>query len=161
MTNFSQQIASFTNYGVYSYQFDSVGNKILNSSSSIFQQVYFRLPIGNSNYNNSKILLFYDPTFTEFIPSTLSGLMASSSFSQAALDQIDTITYKNIQLQNQLQTLISVSEMNTGSADVQSIKNTIINLRIQSGQGRVVSDFNTVYPYSPLSIEQQNPPLTL
>ncbi len=52
MTDFSQQIASFTDYGIYQYQFDNVGNVILNPSSSTFQQVYFSLPFGNFTYNN-------------------------------------------------------------------------------------------------------------
>ena len=161
MTDFSQQVASFINYGVYNYQFDNVGNEILNPSSSIFQQVYFNLPLGNFVYNNSKVLSFYDPTFTEFVPapptsSTSSSI--SSSFPQAAVDQINAITYQNIQLQNQLNDVVASSSVNTSSADMQAIENTIINLRIQLGQGSVPNDFQDIFPYMPISIEQQNPP---
>jgi uncharacterized protein YkwD len=156
MADFSQQIASFINYGTYNYQFDSVGNEILNQSSSIFQQVYFTLPLGNFTYNNSKVLSFYNPTFTEFIPISSTGLV--SSFSQAAIDQINQITYQNTQLQNQLSAVVASSSMNSSSADMQSIENTIINLRIQLGQGSVPSDFQSVYPYLPVQLEQQNPP---
>jgi hypothetical protein len=48
--------------------------------------------------------------------------------------------------------------MDSSSADMQSIENTIINLRIQLGQGSVPNDFQTVYPYLPVQLEQQNPP---
>jgi hypothetical protein len=158
MADFSQQIAGFINYGTYNYQFDSVGNEILNQSSSIFQQVYFTLPLGNFVYNNSKALSFYNPTFTEFVPVPATGSSISSSFPQAAIDQINKITYQNTQLQSQLNAVVASSSMNSSSADMQSIENTIINLRIQLGQGSVPNDFQSVYPYLPIQLEQQNPP---
>ena len=158
MTDFSQQIADFTNNGTYEYLFDSEGNEIVNPSSSVFQQIYFALPLGNYVYNESKISSFYDSTFTEFIPvTTTSG--STSVFPQEAIDQINTITYQNAQLQSQLQNLISTSNMNSGSADAQSIQNTITNLRIQLGQGLTASDFENTYPYLPIPLESQNPTL--
>lgn len=157
MTDFSQQIANFTNNGEYNYLFDSVGNEIVNPSSSVFQQVYFALPLGNYDYNESKISSFYNSTFTEFIPTTFTS--SASPFPQDAIDQINTITYKNTQLQNQLQDLISTSTMNSGSADAQSIEDTIINLRVQLGQGSTISDFEPTYPYLPIPLELKNVPL--
>ena len=71
MTDFSQQIENFKQYGTYDYVFDSVGNEVLNPSSSIFQQVYFALPLGDCNYNESKILSFYNPNIF-----TLSSLIS-------------------------------------------------------------------------------------
>ena len=159
MTNFSQEIVNFTNYGTYNYIFDDVGNQILNPSSSVFQQVYFVLPTVNYSYNNSKILSFYDPTFTEFTPNIPTTTLIST-FSQEATDQINSITLQNTQLQSQLISLIANSEQNTGSANQQSIKNTIINLRIQLGQGSSTNDFQSIYPYFPNSIEMSNPPLS-
>jgi len=161
MTDFSQQIASFINYGTYNYRFDSIGNEILNQSSSIFQQVYFNLPLGNFVYNNSKVLSFYNPTFTEFVPASPTSSTSaslSSSFPQAAIDQINAITYQNTQLQSQLNSVVASSSINTSSADIQSIENTIINLRIQLGQGSVPNDFQDIYPYLPIPPEQKNPP---
>jgi len=102
MTDFSQQIANFINYGTYNYKLDEVGNEILNPSSSIFQQVYFSLPLGNYVYSNSKILSFYDPQFIEFIPITPTSIVESSSFSQETIDKINAITNENQQLQGQL-----------------------------------------------------------
>ncbi len=160
MTDFSQQIADFTNNGVYDYLFDSVGNEIVNPSSSVFQQVYFSIPLGNYVYNESRISSFYNSTFTEFIPTVpTSSSSPLSAFPQDAIDQINAMTYQNVQLQNQLQNLISTSNMNSGSADAQSIQNTIIALRIQLGQGSVASDFGDTYPYLPIPLESQNPTL--
>ena len=119
MTDFSQQIADFTNNGVYDYLFDSVGNEIVNPSSSVFQQVYFSIPLGNYVYNESRISAFYNSTFTEFIPTvpTSSSSSSLSAFPQDAIDQINPMTYQNVQLQNQLQNLISTSNMNSGSTN--------------------------------------------
>ena len=158
MTDFSQQISNFTNNGTYNYLFDVVGNEIINPSSSVFQQVYFSIPIVNYIYDDSKISTFYDSTFTEFIP-TASGSVSPSAFPQDAIDQINAITYQNVQLQNQLQTVVASNVMNSGSADVQSMKDTIINLRIQLGQGSTSSDFGNTYPYLPIPLELQNPTL--
>lgn len=157
MADFSQQIADFTTFGTYVYVFDDVGNEILNASSSTFQQVYFALPLGNYVLDSSKILSFYNPTFTEFVPTTQTNNSMSISPS-AANDQINNLTFQNSQLQNQLNSVIANSAMNSGSADIQSIKNIITSLRIQLGQGTVTSDFNENFPYLPLSLDQKNAP---
>lgn len=151
MADFSIEISNYKNYGTYIYKFDDVGNELLNPSSSIFQQVYFVLPFGNVVYNNSKIASFYDPTFKEFVPITSSGNV--SVFPQEAIDQINAITDDNIQLQNQLLSLIGNSEQNSSAADASLVKNIIISLRIQLGQGTTTSDFDTVFPYMPIPVE--------
>ncbi len=155
MADFSQELKNFKQYGTYDYIFDSVGNEVLNPSSSIFQQVYFSLPLSNYNYNESKILSFYNPTFTEFVPTFITSSASSSSFSQEAIDAINALTYQNTLLQNQVGVMIDMGTVDTSSADQQSIKNTIINLRIQNGQGVVPSDFQDTYPYLPIPFEQQ------
>lgn len=151
MADFSVQIANYKNYGIYIYKFDSVGNELLNPSSSIFQQVYFSLPFVNIEYDNSKLLSFYDPTFKEFIPITSSQEL--SVFPQAAIDEINAITYDNLQLQNQLQALVNASEQNTSIADILMIKNIIISLRIQLKQGASAADFYTTFPYNSIPVE--------
>lgn len=157
MTDFSQQVKNFTNYGIYNYKFDDVGNEILNPQSTVFQQVYLAMPITNVVYNNNRVLSFYDPTFTEFIPAPPTS-SAASVFPQEAIDQINAITYQNVQLQGQLESLIAGITADSSSADIQSIKNTIINLRTQLGQGSFETDFQSEYPYLPIALEQQNPP---
>ena len=47
----TKQINDFTSYGIYDYKFDSVGNQLLNPSSSIFQENYLALPLNNVYYN--------------------------------------------------------------------------------------------------------------
>lgn len=157
MVDFSQQVTKFRNDGIYNYQFDNVGNEIINASSSIFQQVYFSLPLGNFVYNNSKITSFYDVSFTEFLPIS-SSTITSSAFSQEAIDQINLIKLQNQDLQNQLNSIVGTTQMDSGSADTQAIKNIILELRIKLGQGITLSDFQTIFPYSPIPLESMPTP---
>jgi len=64
---FEKDIDNFQRYGTYTYKYDEVGNVIFNSSSNDFSEVYLGLPILNFVYDDSKVLNFYNPTFTEFI----------------------------------------------------------------------------------------------
>ncbi len=154
MADFTQQIKNFQSYGTYNYLFDEVGNEVLNPSSSIFQQVYFSLPLNNYIYDNSKILSFNDPAFVEFVPQATASISASA-FPQEAIDQINQITAENVALQGQLDALVAASTQNSSSADAQSIKDTILGLRIQLGQGSSSVDFSSVYPYTPISLENK------
>ena len=153
MADFSQQIKNFVTYGTYNYVFDEVGNEVLNPSSSVFQQVYFALPLSNYNYYNSKILSFYDPTFTEFVPPEVPA--SSSAFPQEAIDQINQITLENLALQSQLDALVEATTQNSSSAELQSVKDTILTLRMQLGQGNSANDFDSEYPYQPISLENR------
>ena len=153
MADFSVQIRNFKNNGTYDYLFDSVGNEILNPSSSIFQQNYISFPTVNYDYDNLKIASFYNPTFTEFIPQQSTSSV--STISQAIADHIDSITQQNETLQNQLDTLISRSETNSTSADIQMIKDIILTLRIQLGQGTSAIDFYTDFPYLPIPLDKR------
>ena len=157
MANFTLQISNFTNNGTYNYAFDNVGNEILNPSSSIFQQVYFALPLNDYYYNENKVLSFYTPTFTEFVPVATTSTSSVVS-SEATNDLIASITLQNTQLQDQLNNLIASSQINSSSAYMQAVENIIVNLRIQLGQGSTPSDFDNVFPYNPLPLEMSNPP---
>lgn len=153
--SFSFQISNFTNYGTYDYKFDDVGNEILNPSSSTFQQVYFALPLSNFAYNEDKILSFYNPEFTEFIPTTPT---TASVFPQDVTNLIASMALQNQQLQDQLNNLIVSSQVNSGSAYLQAVKNIILGLRIQLGQGSSLNDFQNTFPYAPIPLEMINPP---
>jgi len=153
MFDFTSQIANFKNNGAYSYNFDEVGNEILNPSSSMFQQHFIAFPMANSDYNNSKIQSFYNPTFTEFVPQSATG--SASTLPQEIIDQINEITQRNQILSNQLDTLIAKSEITSTEADIQLVRDTILTLRIQAGQGKTATDFSNEFPYSPIPIDQR------
>ena len=154
MIDFALQITNFEKYGTYNYRFDEVGNVILNPSSSIFQQNYLSIPLSNINYNNDKISSFYDITFTEFAQPVKTNVTASTSIE--IIDQLNSVTIKNQELQNRLDTLILENEQNNSAASIQSVRDIIIPLRIQLGQGFSSANFQSEFPYLPLSVEEQD-----
>ena len=152
MADFSKDIAQFQQNGTYTYKFDESGNLYFNSSSSDFSQVYLKLPLTNVVYNKSKIEKFYDPTFQEFIPTTV--VTASAVNVDDLQAQLGVIQQENITLKSQLDTIISQSETTSASSDSQVVKQIILELRIALGQGRVAANFSNTFPYAPLVLPQ-------
>lgn len=153
MIDFTVQVNNFEKHGTFNYRFDEAGNIILNPSSSTFQQHYLSLPLSNINYNNSKIVSFYKPTFTEFVaPLTSSTNMTSTDIA----DQINSLTAQNQELQDRLDNVIALNELSDSAANIQAVKDIIIALRIQIGQGFSTSDFQSDFPYLPIPVEQQD-----
>ncbi len=154
MADFALQISNFEKYGTFNYRFDEAGNVILNPSSSIFQQNFLSLPLSNVNYNSAKVNSFYDSTFTEFTkPETTNN---TSSLPTDVVDQINSITAQNTELQSKLDTLIAQSELDNTAANQQAVKDIILGLRIQLGQGFSSDDFETDFPYLPIPLEQKD-----
>ena len=149
MTNFSQQIVNFKTYGTYTYEFDEVGNMVFNSSSANFSQNYLALPLDNFVYDNSKILGFYDPTFTEFVSVSQSVLPQENVDLLVVQSQLEAEVAKNTDLINQLNNLILQTETTVGPNQT-AIQQVILELRKQLGQGRVDSDFSPDFPYAPI-----------
>ena len=154
MVDFKIQVANFEKYGSFNFKFDEAGNVILNPSSSIFQQFYIALPLSLVNYNNTKITSFYDVVFTEFTPA-ISG-SSTGSLPNDIADQINDLEAQNADLQDRLDNLIAQSELDNSTANVQLVKDIIIALRIQIGQGETVDDFQLDFPYLPLSLEERD-----
>lgn len=154
MASFALQVANFEKYGTFNYKFDEAGNVILNPSSSVFQQLFIALPLTLVNYNDTKVTSFYDVEFTEFVPA-MSG-SATGSLPNDVADQINDLQAQNAELEGRIDNLIAQSELDNSAANTQLVKDILIGLRIQLGQGSTSDDFQTEFPYLPLSIEQQD-----
>jgi hypothetical protein len=147
-TKFSQEITDFERYGTYVYKSDEVGNVVFNSSSNDFSHVYLSLPLSNFVYDNSKVVSFYDPTFTEFVPPTT----VSSDISAEQLQgDLEAAQQENAMLTEQLNSLIAVNESTPSLSEQMASKQVILELRRSLGQGRVDSDFSGDFPYAPLN----------
>ena len=146
---FSQDITNFQRYGTYTYKSDEVGNAVFNSSSTDFSQVYFALSLPNFLYDETKLVSFYDPTFTEFIPQTDT---ASVDVFQIQGD-LDAERQKNQELTQQLEAVIALNESTPSVSDKEASKQVILELRKMLGQGRVDSDFSEDFPYTPVQKE--------
>jgi hypothetical protein len=154
MASFALQISNFEKYGTFSYRFDEVGNVILNPSSSIFQQHFIDIPLSNVNYDNTKITSFYDVEFTEFTKPVSANI--SSSVPTDVMDQINNLTDQNAQLTDRLNNLIAQSELDNSAANQQLVRDIILPLRIQLGQGTSAADFQTDFPYLPIPVDQRD-----
>ena len=148
MLDFLQQINDFTSRGVYNYRFDEVGNLILNPLSPIFQQHFFAFQLRDVVYNNEKILSFYNPSFTEFQATTTASLNAAAIEMQ---QEIDAVNQQNTELQGKLDILLSNVAPDSTQSDQKQIKDVIIDLRVNLGQGKTSADFGTEFPYMPLN----------
>jgi len=150
---FEVEIEQFERFGTYTYSFDKYGNIVLNASSSIFSQYYISLPINNFLYDNKKIESFYNPNFEEFLPTTPESTEAdiSASVDVADLEQeVSKLSEENKSLTQQIEDLIARSEQDSAAADAEAIKQVILSLRIQAGEGKTEKDFETEFPYVPL-----------
>jgi hypothetical protein len=147
---FSQDITNFQRYGTYSYEYDEVGNVIFNSASNDFSQVYLAFPLPNFVYDTTKIVSFYDPTFTEFVPPTTT--VAAPDAEQLQGD-LEAAQQTNAELVKQLDDLIAVNESTPSLADQTAAKQVILELRKSLGEGRVDSDFSSDFPYMPVKKE--------
>jgi hypothetical protein len=154
MTDFNKQILEFEQYGTFTYKYDEVGNVVMNSSSVDFAQNYLAFPLDNFVYNNSKILGFYDPVFSEFIPTSQTEEQQVTIDVTALQDELDVEKAKNAALTDQLNSIIAESG-NTSGPDPSATQQVVLELRKQLGQGRVDSDFSVDFPYSPV-IKQTN-----
>lgn len=145
---FEKDIDNFQRYGTYTYKYDEVGNVIFNSSSNDFSEVYLGLPILNFVYDNSKVLNFYNPTFTEFIVKEDTLKITETNF-QKIQNDLEAEKAQNLELTNKLNKLIE--EQDSKPPDqTEAAKQVILELRKSLGQGRVDSDFSSDFPYSPL-----------
>lgn len=157
MSDFSKQITLYQQLGTYNYSFDQFGNIILDPSSSVFGENYLSLPLKNFSYDSNKMASFYDPNFVEFIPTTASPFTSSVEFSGSATisssvdvtDEVSRLTEENRSLTEQLNTLISRSEQDGSVATDESIRQVIVDLRIQIGEGTTSEDFEEEFPYGP------------
>ena len=148
---FSQEITNFQRYGAYTYAYDSVGNVIFDSSSNNFSQVYLGLSLPNFLYDNAKLLNFYDPAFTEFIPQPSEPTVSPEV--EQIQSELDAVTAQNTDLTKQLEDLIAINESTPSVADQAAAKEVILELRKSLGQGRVDSDFDITFPYAPVRKE--------
>ena len=113
-----------------------------------------KLPLTNVVYDNAKIEKFYDPTFTEFVPTTSSVEITSSV--DALTQQLNIISQENTGLKSQLDDVIAQNNTVSNASDSQVVKQVILELRKALGQGRIDANFSDTFPYAPLTRQQPN-----
>jgi hypothetical protein len=147
MSGFSSEIFDFQKNGNYNYVFDEGGNLIFQPSSSNFNQTFVSLPLTNYYYDDVKIKSFYNLEFSEFTVSKVVDVGNNSTV------EVQQLSQENIELKDRLEKLTEISNLNITESERLAIKQIILELRVQLGQGIVNEDFSPEFPYLPVKIE--------
>ena len=143
------EVSSFKNFGTFTNNTDSFGN--LQLVYSVAQSVngnvnYVKVPLKTFVYNENKIVDSNSSDFTELqTPETQQKQNIND-----VLQQYNELLAENRILNQTVNELVEKYENNDDKQVIDAQKNTIINLRIQLGQGKVPSDFSDDFPFLPL-----------
>jgi hypothetical protein len=145
----TDEVSSFKNFGTFTNNLDSFGNfqLVFSVAQSINGNVnYVKVPLKTFVYNENKIIDANTADFTE-----LQTVQQQEKRNVAeVLDQYNTLLEENRILNQTVNELVEKYENNDDKQVIAEQKKTIINLRIQLGQGNVPSDFADDFPFLPL-----------
>jgi len=143
------EVSAFKNFGTFTNNTDTFGN--LQLVYSVAQSVngnvnYVKVPLKTFVYNENKIVDSNSSDFTELqTPETQQKQNINE-----VLQQYNELLAENRILNETVNSLVEKYENNDDKQVIDAQKNTIINLRIQLGQGKVPSDFSDDFPFLPL-----------
>jgi hypothetical protein len=143
------EVAAFKSFGTFTNNTDTFGN--LQLVYSVAQSVngnvnYVKVPLKTFVYNENKIVDSNSSDFTELqTPETQQKQNINE-----VLQQYNELLAENRILNETVNSLVEKYENNDDKQVIDAQKNTIINLRIQLGQGKVPSDFSDDFPFLPL-----------
>jgi hypothetical protein len=143
------EVATFKSFGTFTNNTDTFGN--LQLVYSVAQSVngnvnYVKVPLKTFVYNENKIVDSNSSDFTELqTPETQQKQNINE-----VLQQYNELLAENRILNETVNSLVEKYENNDDKQVIDAQKNTIINLRIQLGQGKVPSDFSDDFPFLPL-----------
>lgn len=145
-----KDLQTFRDTGVFSNNFDSFGNLQLafnRQDPSNGKYYYSNTLLKTLEYNIDKIL---DTNSTEF--SELQSIAQQQTQDVAVLLQkYNEQLAENRILNETVNALVEKYENSDDKQVIAAMKNQIINLRIQLGQGNVPSDFSDAFPFPPLT----------
>ena len=121
-------ISQFKDFGIFENNIDEFGNV-------------------NINYNENKIKDTSDVEFSELV-STQSDEQQDISM---ILNEYNVTLAENRNLNEIVNQLIDKYENNNDKSVINAMKNQIIDLRIQLGQGNYASDFQDTFPFLPIA----------
>ena len=143
-------IQKFKDFGMFANNFDDYGN--LKQVYSVTQSVsgslnYVNVPLKTFVYNEDKIL---DTNPTDFTELQTKEIVDTRNIN-TVIEQYNNAIAENRILNETINELVSKYEGSDDKQVIAAMKNEIINLRIQLGQGNVPSDFGDDYPFLPLT----------
>lgn len=143
-------IQKFRESGQFTNNIDNFGNfKLIYDQNKIEDGKYYytNLQLNTFEYNEEKIK---DTNSTEF-----SELETPQSQETRDIDSIlqkynESIAENKI-LNETVNTLVEKYENSDDKQVIEAMRKQIVDLRIQLGQGNVVSDFNSEFPFLPIT----------
>lgn len=140
---------NFRNFGQFENNFDLYGNDqlVFNADQATDGKFfYIKLDTRTLTYNEEKIL---DSNSTSFDELQTTQAEEKRDVNQI-LNAYNTLLDENRILNQTVNDLVEKYENNDDKQVISEQQKTIINLRIQLGQGKVPSDFSDDFPYLPL-----------
>lgn len=145
----TDEVSTFKNFGTFTNNLDSFGNYqlVFSVAQSVNGNVnYVKVPLKTFIYNENKIVDANTVEFTEL----QSVQQEEKRNVDELLTQYNTLIEENRILNQTVNGLVEKYENNDDKQVIDAQKNTIIDLRIQLGQGNVPSDFSDDFPFLPL-----------
>lgn len=145
----TDEVYSYKNFGNFTNNIDSFGNVqlVFSVAQSINGNVnYIKVPLKTFVYNENKIV---DANTTEF--TELQNVQREENRNvDEILTQYNNLLAENRILNQTVNVLVEKYENNDDKQVINALKTTIINLRIDLGQGAVPSDFSDDFPFLPI-----------
>jgi len=142
-------VEKFKNSGVFENNLDDNGNLqliISDQQDSSAKTHYVSLELKTFSYDETKILDNNDLNFNELDDEE----EVDDRNLEEILNQYNSVVAENRILNDTVNTLVEKYENTDDKVVIESMKKEIINLRIELGQGNVVSDFDDTFPFLPL-----------
>lgn len=144
------EVDKFKNLGEFENNLDSFGNFQLVFSvaqSTEGKTNYVKVPIKTISYNNDKIL---ETNSVEFFELQTTQVEEKRNINDI-LNQYNSLLEENRILNQTVNELVEKYENDDSKQVIAALKDTIIGLRIELGQGSVPSDFSDNFPFLPLT----------
>lgn len=152
MTNYllkytNSQIQEVILSGSIQSKYDEFGNLMISSNETELSASVISVKLYSPSFSSDQISKISDVSFTEFFNNSESTSTQESSQTNSQ------VLYENqLEINNNLQSKIDELELKLNDPEIVSdqmkIKDTIIQLRIQNGEGSSESDFHDEFPYT-------------
>jgi len=142
---FNSEISDFRHGTLkYVYNFNSAGNLSFKENSEAFSENFLKIPIVNSEYDIDRLKKFYNLSFEEF----------RTTEPDRALSKQVSVTSLESQINELRSQISSSSSVNVDDnyklrSQLKAFRDTIIELRISSGEGKSADDFFEEFPFYP------------
>lgn len=143
-------VQKFKGMGTFDNNLDNFGNiQLVYNVSQSFEGKYnyVKIPLKSFIYNTQKII---DTNNVEFVELQTDQIEEKRNLNDVITEYNNLIEENNI-LNETVNSLIEKYEDNDDKQMLSAMRDEIINLRIQLGQGTTTTDFTSEFPFLPIA----------